>query len=479
MATSQAEPTSFAVSRDLGSSSETSGTTYAKGFLISIAKNSTPVDKLNNMQDYDLCALAAVSEFTLTEQKSEGALAELITSWDLGVELRTTREVPGMKEMKPLYSNTRQLPDISVYNKDHKWMTNIEVHSSAFGNTVRKAITGGIDMLRFLRNSHNLNEVTVFAFPKIGTKSTVVKITVQFQHLNFFYFLEPIRLSNAESSFAACLTSCPGYDLPKHIQRFLIKLTEVEKLQMIPRRHLQGCEADIKQIPSTSSITLTTNTHCYKLFEELAPVDRCTMAFRDSPTSHRIQCQTTRCGLLRVNIVHYKKVPYDPLTVDEAKRCLIGLVELIKEALDELHEDDFAHCDIRLPNICFSRQYKAVLIDLERISPPGESFEGPSCMYEVPVACVSSMDVDFVAFGWLVVDVLLRASSSHFSRHQASLTNYHQRKYTELPVPLKQSTFLSNLILRGTYSSIADDPSLLPLLIDSKDSVEDVLNNRI
>ena len=476
MATSQAEPTSVAVSRNPGSSSKTSGTTYAKGFLIRSAKNSTPVYKLNNMQDYDLCALAAVSEFTLTEQKSEGALAELITtSWDLGVELRTTREVTGMKEMKPLYSNTRQLPDISIY-KDNKWMTNIEVHSSAFGDTVRKAITGGIDMLRFLRNSHNLNEVTVFAFPKIGTKSTVVKITVQFQHLNFFYFLEPIRLPNAESSFAACLTSCPGYDLPKHIQRFLIKLTEVEKQQMIPRQDLQGCEADIKQIPSPSSITLMTNTHCYKLFKELALLDRCTMAFRDSPTSHRIQCQTTRCEFL--SIVHYKKVPYDPLTVDEAKRCLIGLVELLKEALNELHEDGFAHCDIRLPNICFSCEFKAVLIDLESITRPVESFEGESCMYEVPVASVNIMDVDFVAFGWLVVDVLLSASSSRFSGHQASLTNYHQRKYTELPVPLKQSTFLSNLILRGTYSSIADDLSLLPLLIDSKDSVEDVLNNR-
>ena len=78
-----------------------------------------------------------------------------------------------MKEIKPVYSNARQLPDISIY-KDHKWMTNIEVHSSPFSNTVRKAITGGIDMLRFLRNSHNLNEVTVFGFlvVKITTVST-------------------------------------------------------------------------------------------------------------------------------------------------------------------------------------------------------------------------------------------------------------------------------------------------------------------
>ena len=195
---------------------------------------------------------------------------------------------------------------------------------------------------------------------------------------------------------------------------------------MIPHRHLQGCEADIKQIPSASSITLMTNTHCYKLFKDPGAILNIVRAFRDPPASHRIQCQMTLCGLH--NILLYKKVPYDPLTVDEAKRCLIGLVELIKEALDEFHEDDFAHCDIRLPNICFSRQYKAMLIDLESITPPGESFDSTSCMYEVPVACVNSVDVDFVAFGWLVVDVLLRASSSRFSRHQASLTNYHQRR---------------------------------------------------
>ena len=38
----------------------------------------------------------------------------------------------------------------------------------------------------------------------------------------------------------------------------------------------------------------------------------------------------------------------------------------IKAALEELHEQGFMHCDVRLPNICFNEQLAAVLIDVDR-----------------------------------------------------------------------------------------------------------------
>ena len=40
-----------------------------------------------------------------------------------------------------------------------------------------------------------------------------------------------------------------------------------------------------------------------------------------------------------------------PLSTSEARQCLVALLKSTKEAIDQLHSFNFAHLDIRLPNM--------------------------------------------------------------------------------------------------------------------------------
>lgn len=64
--------------------------------------------------------------------------------------------------------------------------------------------------------------------------------------------------------------------------------------------------------------------------------------------------------------LRYKAVPHDPLTVDKASLCLHDLLKGLAQAIQEFHQNGYAHQDIRLENVCFNEQYEPVLIDLDR-----------------------------------------------------------------------------------------------------------------
>lgn len=61
----------------------------------------------------------------------------------------------------------------------------------------------------------------------------------------------------------------------------------------------------------------------------------------------------------------YSKVPYGPLTVGKARKCLYTILVKINTALEQLHQFGVAHNDVRLENICFSHKLDAIFIDLE------------------------------------------------------------------------------------------------------------------
>ena len=120
-------------------------------------------------------------------------------------------------------------------------------------------------------------------------------------------------------------------------------------------------------------------------------------------------------------MIRYEKVHYDPLSFEEAKDCVLSLIEGIHVALREFHEDGIVHYDVRLPNVCFSRDCKAVLTDLEMCKSsvlPVPSLN--SCMY-IKSNTTTKFGLDFVVLGWLVVDVffLILAVSVPFRLRKA------------------------------------------------------------
>lgn len=81
--------------------------------------------------------------------------------------------------------------------------------------------------------------------------------------------------------------------------------------------------------------------------------------------------------------------------------------------LEQLHEFGFAHNDIRLENICFSRDFDAVLIDLERCTPVIKVHPlmgaSPTCMYQFPDTADYTFDgkhSNYMQLGWLVAWVV-------------------------------------------------------------------------
>lgn len=87
------------------------------------------------------------------------------------------------------------------------------------------------------------------------------------------------------------------------------------------------------------------------------------------------------------------KVYHDLLLVDEASKWLRNLLGKIHDALEEFHQANFSHYDIRLENICFDTSFNAVLVDVDRYTDIDEGFHGStqSCMYPggLPPNCIT------------------------------------------------------------------------------------------
>jgi len=98
-------------------------------------------------------------------------------------------------------------------------------------------------------------------------------------------------------------------------------------------------------------------------------------------------------------------VPHDPLTVDEASLCLRDLLKGLAQAIQEFHQNGFAHQDIRLENVCFNQQYEPVLIDLDRSRDITlrAILYGKSCMY---VTKMTPAQIDWMQLGWLAAWIL-------------------------------------------------------------------------
>jgi serine/threonine protein kinase len=95
-----------------------------------------------------------------------------------------------------------------------------------------------------------------------------------------------------------------------------------------------------------------------------------------------------------------------PKSRQNAKACLVPLLDSVKVAIDELHQNDIAHLDIHLHNICFRKDGTAVLIDLERckntVSCPWFK-ESSSCMYREGY---SREQIDHLQVYWMAFWIL-------------------------------------------------------------------------
>ena len=110
---------------------------------------------------------------------------------------------------------------------------------------------------------------------------------------------------------------------------------------------------------------------------------------------------------------------HSPVTREVARRYIVPFVSEVIECVNALHKCDLAHLDIRIENVCFDDQMKAVLIDLDRSDDKNElvmnlnSYE-KSTMYQdfTPSGIAEQLD-------WKQVAIMI-----HFILSPET-TNYH------------------------------------------------------
>lgn len=161
------------------------------------------------------------------------------------------------------------------------------------------------------------------------------------------------------------------------------------------------------------------------------------------------------------------RVLLPPLHSAQALPCLGYLLDSVATAIEELHQLEFAHMDIRLDNICFTHEngkVVAVLIDLDHCNEV-DSFEGASCaevMYNFGVHQVESSCFDWRQLGLIAVWI-------HCEKYDTE-EHYH---FMEVPEEMKRDKFINNA-LRGIFNRELLHSS--PVYLDhQKSTLESVL----
>jgi len=285
-----------------------------------------------------------------------------------------TKNPAGINKLKPFLASIDERPGAFV-EKDYGNscvlpIMHIEVHSGKgsveYKNTLAKLLVVMIDQLRLLRNYQNgLSEIVGFVFPNVEMASFVTKLTLRWTSgFQFQYCLTALDKGNVNREIKGVvlttISSLVGLDTSSSVQYFI----------PLSRQNFERFgEGQLIQVSSKSSIIFHGQNKYYKLL----------LHAKHKETYHDLKLASTglRCSQLlihdevkrfgRLSFLCFRKLPHQPLSRDEAKRCLRNFIIEVYGALDSLHQHlQFAHLDVRLENICYSNGYKAVLIDFDR-----------------------------------------------------------------------------------------------------------------
>jgi hypothetical protein len=395
------------------------------------SSKSLSFDDLDRIKSYDLMKLAEdlklsrqlISE--LNDQTNEEAAALLIRKAIPGAKTRVNMGINGLPI---LYSSTNTRPDVFVTHGQNAMV--VEVHSSSYSISVKKAILVGVDLLRLVRSSYDKSMFTVYAFPKRFEPSTVCKIIIGWNRsskFKFSYEIIPLEISDVIPSLNECLRS--GQKLPSATsnRNLLIRLLQSEMDKIA-----ENCQ----QIDSKTSIVFTNQEYVYKVFQ--------------SPSMEFINfIQETRgdCNFLQIELItwfgyKYKKIKYDSLSRQEARECIVDFVKGVRKRLKDLHALSLAHNDLRLDNVCFNDDYEVVLIDMDGVKDAEDAyhFHFDSCMYK-PLRINNNewliLNTDYLQLGCIIMWTMNDYTCS-----------YHQMKFEVEEV---QEPFLRKLLFEGIF----------------------------
>ena len=334
--------------------------------------------------------------------------------------------------------------DLVVYIGDKICMI-IEVQSSPMAKTLKQAVLGCSQVLRYLRSlNSDYSKLIVFCIPSLRSASCIVKIDLEWKNLLVHY------------RFTCFPTISKGLDS--------LKEAAIEQSERFPRLLNQTTLERFHRIilltgPECRSVCGCSSGECQQLSSSQSLLVKC----KDGYMHKRLYLYDLMCRVLLVigglkdsdNIRHvivpeylrnmtyrYRRVCYNPMNFDEASRCWPYLVKEVMVALKELHDIGFSHLDIRLPNICFNKNFEAVLVDIDFCRGKDRYYENThSCLYRLPenITVPRNDLLDYMQVGWMV---------AYIFHHEVE---EHSRKWLEQPEYIKNDPLISSLVTKCVY----------------------------
>ena len=250
----------------------------------------------------------------------------------------------------------------------------IEVHSSPYKNTVSQTAVDILDQFRVLRCIGGMpKEISGFTFPKYGEKTCVTKVKVRFvcnHHNSEFHFvitLHPLSIDSVGNEIKTALANNSEYCIRKYeYLRSFLRLREEELHELCETFG----EENLVQISTPHSIILLGNEVVYKLvpnpYEAMNLFNLKGSTRNSHPEYTAIHIDEIYLGSSCFFVYNRYFPPLSPKYVSE---CIQEFLFNVSAALVDLHKCNFAHLDVRIPNVCFLRKdgtYKVILIDLDR-----------------------------------------------------------------------------------------------------------------
>ena len=369
------------------------------------------------------------------------------------------------KVLAPFLSSLAIKPDFAMVVRGFLVLI-VEVHSKNYDDTLAKAAANTLDQLRFLRlYCPGVSTLSSFVFPQFSRKfrgskneECVTRVDVKWERMTFCITFQYVAMSSVEAEvkhvFEEQSKHIPSHNVESGFGdcgAFFMALSD-DDLAFFKECVLS--EHPLKQINSKHLIIAVEypehKSHSeVKVYKIIPSASEYLFRFLMKKDWKKWNKKVSYLGIpeevryipqSKTPVFVSDKLPEPPLSKQEAIECLFDLISQVADALHELHDLGYAHLDVRLPNICFTRDGMVKLIDFDRILPssypPPMEFQS-SFMYccHIDNCCE---DLDWKQLGLMVYSIL------HPEIHQ---TDIKEKDVSSLP-----GGFLYNMIFSCRYN---------------------------
>ena len=433
----------------------------------------------------------------LSEKQAVQYTVNLLGVSGLSIRVAADRRIDAYRDrLQPLTSSLIVKPDgviLSTSEFDLPLFC-LEVHSSLYENTLAKSVANLIDQLRLLRCFYpEFYEVYGFVFPKlpketydghiISNSACVTQVKVLWDNFLFKVEFDILRKPDVEYTVKRVVENQLRHltTPPSQKKHFFIRLShqDIDRFRhLVNDRNIEQLTNtdELEQIQSKFSIILKSPRFFYKMIPRVVERDTMSAFLFSLPPSRKIDGVVVPTGFPlmiqpRCSFFVFEAQDEQPLSRADAASCIGDLVEQVVVVLQRLHDLGWAHLDVRLPNICFTRDGNVRLIDLDRVHSVSEFFVDEysgSFLYQRrlgrPVA-----DLD-----WRQLGVLIYCALCHSSSIQIHKLKENDRHGNEI----KQIRFLNELVFNYEMNNASLQAWKESLEESSRRSVCDVLRER-